>query len=337
MKERHTRVAPISVVIPAYNAESTLRDTLESVRSQTLAPAEVVVIDDGSADATARIARGFGAIVISQENRGLPAARNAGIMKASQPWIALLDADDLWHPDKIARQWEALQSCGQIGMVTCDTLQFQSDTGEVTVPSLLALPEMRYGAVAKTRVSASVACFPEIIESFHQVGMFMQPSSVIVRRDLLVQVGMFDEALKSSEDVECFLRVLKLTGLVVVEAPLLHYRLHANNMSKNEVRMLQSYIEVAERVLANPDSYAVGTAAAVSKALPHRMLLLSRLLLREGRTREARQHLLRSLHLRKSATAISLLGVSLLPRIAIVAAIHVRRALTTARPAHQKH
>jgi glycosyltransferase involved in cell wall biosynthesis len=96
--------APVSAVIAAYNAEAFIAETIESVRAQTLPVAEILVVDDGSTDSTAEIARGMGARVISQENRGLAATRNRCVREASQPWIAFIDSDDLWEPQKIERR-----------------------------------------------------------------------------------------------------------------------------------------------------------------------------------------------------------------------------------------
>lgn len=94
----------ISAVIPAYNAEESIRDAVASMLGQSLAPLEVIVVDDGSGDATVEVATAAGARVIRQENRGPAAARNAGIRAAKSPWIALLDADDRARPNRLARQ-----------------------------------------------------------------------------------------------------------------------------------------------------------------------------------------------------------------------------------------
>jgi len=95
-----------SVVIPAWNAAETLAETLESVLAQSLPPAEVIVVDDGSTDATADVAAGFGPLVrvIVQDNRGVGTATNTGLASCRQPLVALVDSDDLWLPEKAARQ-----------------------------------------------------------------------------------------------------------------------------------------------------------------------------------------------------------------------------------------
>jgi glycosyltransferase involved in cell wall biosynthesis len=94
----------ISVVIPAYNAAAFLPRSIASVRAQTLQPVEVIVVDDGSTDDTTAVAAGLGVRVITRTNSGPSAARNTGIQMASGDWIALLDADDRWSPEKLERQ-----------------------------------------------------------------------------------------------------------------------------------------------------------------------------------------------------------------------------------------
>src|ERR1700721_4618512 len=94
----------ISVVIPAYNAAAFLPRSIASVRAQTLQPVEVIVVDDGSTDDTKAVAAGLGGRVITRTNSGPSAAKNTGIRMASGDWIALLDADDRWSPEKLERQ-----------------------------------------------------------------------------------------------------------------------------------------------------------------------------------------------------------------------------------------
>ncbi len=108
--------ADVAVVIPAYNAEKLLPRALRSVLTQTVAPREVLVVDDGSSDGTSDVARSFGAPVrcIRQENAGAAAARNRGIAEATAEWIAFLDADDWWEPERLA-----LGLAGEVGHLVC--------------------------------------------------------------------------------------------------------------------------------------------------------------------------------------------------------------------------
>ena len=109
--ERCSRVSQtVSVVIPCYNGERFIGDTLRSALAQTHAPLEVLVVDDGSKDGSAALAESFGppVRVIRQPNQGESVARNRGMTEAVGDWIAFLDADDAWHPEKTARQLAAL-------------------------------------------------------------------------------------------------------------------------------------------------------------------------------------------------------------------------------------
>jgi glycosyltransferase involved in cell wall biosynthesis len=118
------------VVIPAYNAARTLADAIGSVLAQTAPPRSVVVIDDGSIDATAAIARSFGPAVrlITQDNRGPAAATDRGFAELDEPLWAGLDADDLWHPDKAARQLAELGSAPELDAVFCRARLFDHGT-----------------------------------------------------------------------------------------------------------------------------------------------------------------------------------------------------------------
>ena len=137
----------ISVVIPAYNAEKTLRRAIDSVLEQSLAAMEVIVVDDGSRDGTAEVAREYGerVRVVQQENSGGGAARNRGVLEARGNQIAFLDADDLWLPGKLAVQWSAISAEPYPELVFGLVEQVRDETGEVlgqqaglTVVSLMA-------------------------------------------------------------------------------------------------------------------------------------------------------------------------------------------------------
>ena len=119
-------LAPVSVVIPAYNSARTLGETLESILSQTIVPRQIIVIDDGSKDGTGDVARGFGEVITyrRQENAGPSAARNHGLRLASEPWIAFIDADDVWHPRKIELQMRCLEKHPELGLLATDNFDW---------------------------------------------------------------------------------------------------------------------------------------------------------------------------------------------------------------------
>ena len=123
---------PYSVVIPAYNASETLAEALDSVLCQSVKPAEIIVVDDGSSDDTAAIAAGFGrrVQVVSQDNSGPGKATSNGFHHASSPLIATLDADDIWLENKLELQLEILTRQQEISLVFCKQRQFRHGRGD---------------------------------------------------------------------------------------------------------------------------------------------------------------------------------------------------------------
>jgi glycosyltransferase involved in cell wall biosynthesis len=318
---------PVSVVIPAYNAEATLAATLASVLGQSRPASEVIVVDNRSTDQTARIAHSFGVRVESQPIPGVSAARNLGISRAAQPWIALLDADDLWAPNKIELQWAAHELHPEIGFVVCDTAQFDDASGKITLPSVLSHPPIAYEQLRRSRVAEKISLFPTIEPDFHAVGMFLFPSTALLRRDLLIKSGLFDTDLSSIADCECFQRVLSRSGLLVVEEPLMRYRVHANNMSHDSLQMVREYIAMAELVGKAPDRYSQGFHESVSSALPSRRFAAGELLLKAGRRREARSHFVAGLKSVWSVRAAALLAGAFLPGSLFAGMLQLRRSM----------
>jgi glycosyltransferase involved in cell wall biosynthesis len=116
-------LAPVAIVIPAHNARETVSEAVTSVLNQTYPPARVIVVDDGSTDGTAGVvtARFGGRVDIVRQRQGGPSrARNAGLDRVTEPWVAFLDADDVWHPEKLARQWAVVARMRDVGVVACD-------------------------------------------------------------------------------------------------------------------------------------------------------------------------------------------------------------------------
>lgn len=117
-----------SVLIPAYNAEPTLRDALQSVLDQAVAPAEIILVDDGSTDATAAIAESMGATVLRQANQGPGAATTLGMAQVKSPFMASLDADDVWMPEKLELQFEAFERDPGLSAVFGQVADFEGET-----------------------------------------------------------------------------------------------------------------------------------------------------------------------------------------------------------------
>lgn len=196
---------PYSVVIPAYNAAPTIVRAIESVLNQTIPPAEVLVVDDGSQDNTCEILSQFGDRVqtIRQSNAGPAAARNHGIRTSRSAWVALLDSDDSWLPEKMERQ---LCECRE----------------EVGIVHSYAVDE------AKNLVSGPVTF--DSIWHHNCIGT----STVVLNKSAWDQVGGFNEAreLIGIEDFNLWLRILaKGFKTVLIKEPLIHYTPSAGNLS----------------------------------------------------------------------------------------------------------
>ena len=205
----------VSVVIPTYNSARYLTEAVDSVLAQTFRNIEVIVIDDGSTDDTELVMRRYAAPVkyIRQENTGVSGARNTGIRESSGRYIAFIDADDVWHPQKLERQmavlWRARserRACYCAFTVTDPNL----------VPSEIS------------RSSRTGPLLDDLLLSGNVVGT---PSTVICERSLFEEVGCFDPALSQCADWELWVRLSLRTDFCYLDEPLVYYRLHDSNMS----------------------------------------------------------------------------------------------------------
>jgi glycosyltransferase involved in cell wall biosynthesis len=215
----------ISVVIPAFNAERFIPRCLQSVFAQTLPPEEVIVVDDGSTDDTAKFARELGATVIRRSNGGLSAARNTGIHNSTGEWIALLDADDIWAPEKLERQASCMRPetvLSYTGIRIFDDLGIREE-----VPAVMP-------ATAKKMLRY---CNP------------ITASSVLVRREAVARDGGFREDIRACEDWEMWVRLKKAGQFAVVIDSLTDYYVYPGSLSANPDRMLQALDRIIETTL----------------------------------------------------------------------------------------
>ncbi|MCA9050710.1 MAG: glycosyltransferase, partial [Planctomycetaceae bacterium] len=222
----------VSTIIPAYNAEKFISETVRSCLAQTHTDHEVIVVDDGSTDSTGELLREFGESirVVQQENSGHVAARNAGAALATGNWIAFLDADDLWAPDKLSKQLEIASE--DIGMVYTDRANF----GETASVGATESP---------THTLHSGSVFRELL-----VDNFVTVSSVIMRKSWIEKLGGFSPEPSGSEDWDLWLRFAAAGGkMAVVPEPLTHYRIHAGSMTHRFEMMHRGRVLTIERAL----------------------------------------------------------------------------------------
>ncbi len=202
----------MSVIIPVYNCERYIAEAVESVLAQSYRDYEIIVVDDGSTDGTRRALEPYmGAIrYIYQENRGEPAARNNGIRNSDCEFIAFLDADDLWLPEKLELQMDYLHRHSDCGLVYTDMKIFDERgiiEESVKVCKNLDLPS------------------GWIFERLFGETLF-QTSSVVFRKACVDRVGPFDESLLIGCDYDMWLRIARHFKMGYIDRPLVMYRQH---------------------------------------------------------------------------------------------------------------
>jgi glycosyltransferase involved in cell wall biosynthesis len=223
----------VSVLIPAYNAASTLSETLASVCGQTYRNLDIIVVDDGSADATFALATRLSKEdprirVLHQDNAGVAAARNLALRHAVGPLVAPVDADDLWHPTKIERQVRRLREATEAAVIYCWSLEI--DPASRVLERRLDQDEFEgdvYAALVLTN--------------------FLGNASVpLLRRDLAVAVGGWDPSLharkaQGCEDWQFYLRIAARARFALERAFLVGYRRSPGAMSRQVAAMRRSY------------------------------------------------------------------------------------------------
>jgi len=232
----------VSVIIPVYNAERFIAQTLESVAAQTYANFEVIVVDDGSSDGSRAAIEPFLADtrfkLIAQANAGISAARNTAIRASSGEFIALLDNDDLWLPQKLCKQIEIAAGNPETGMIFTNAELF----GES-------------GVIGKYYPDRASYPKPDILEHLLEENPFCA-GTMMVRKSCLDDFGLFDETLPGVDDYEMWLR-LALNGVKAAgtEEVLHRQRIHASSFSAgNHARMLRDSLALYERAMPMLDS-----------------------------------------------------------------------------------
>ena len=241
----------VSVVIPAYNAGRTLAQTLDSVLAQTYPNIEIIVVNDGSTDATVDVLHAYATRVraVHQQNAGLPKARNAGCLSAKGEFIALMDADDLCLPERIAVQVGALRGRPDALLCSADFSAFNqngrvADSYASTYYSAIGGAARGLGSLyperleleidASLRSSSEPARLDVYAGNIYRKlvhGNFVHPPTVMFRRRVLDAVGLFDEMLRYTCDWEWMVRVARTGPFIHVNRPLLDYRLSEAQMS----------------------------------------------------------------------------------------------------------
>jgi glycosyltransferase involved in cell wall biosynthesis len=226
----------LSVVIPTYNHGPFVTEAVKSVLAQTRLPNEIVVVDDGSTDDTANRLQPFmdRIIYIHQENRGLAAARNTGIFASQSDWVAFLDADDIWYEGKVEQQLDQIASADP--SVGCVYTRFVIDAGDYRI--LSQLPPRQGNLTLRDLIRKN------------WVGVL----TTAVRRDLLLEIGAFDEELSATEDWDLWLRLAAAhIGFEYLPIPLAQYHLSMSSMHADPGRMERNAEKVVDKLFSRSD------------------------------------------------------------------------------------
>ncbi|MBV6627760.1 MAG: glycosyltransferase family 2 protein [Rivularia sp. (in: Bacteria)] len=253
----------VSVIIPTYNRAHLVQDAVESVLNQTYQDFELIVIDDGSTDNTKEVLAVYKdkLAYIYQENRGRSSARNHGIKIAQGEYIAFLDSDDVWFPDKLERQVPILE---------------YAPSDVVLVHGYKCMVDKNLQPVAGwelklRRLYAQAEKGEETYENYLQSTCIFT-STILLRKTALLEINGYDVSIQGREDLDLYLRLLlqDYCFAFISEPALIKYRCHENNT--NEVSSNYSYLQVYEKHLNECLKLAVPDKIAEAKKLLYQAL-----------------------------------------------------------------
>ncbi len=231
-------MARVSVIIPCHNACDYIGATINSVLAQTLPPAEIIVIDDGSTDDSREVVRRFDGRVrlLTKANGGPASARNLGIASSTGDYIAFLDSDDLWMSDKLARQVAFMASHPEVGLLFSEAWMFRETDGEKVI-------SRKIGFTGD----------PTFRQLLH--GDFIPNSTVLLRRECVERVGPLSEkrSLIGVEDYEYWMRIARECTIAGIAEPLAWYRLREGNLM-GDGRDIDKGLDLALKALGEIES-----------------------------------------------------------------------------------
>ena len=228
----------VTAVIPTYNYAHFLPRAIDSVLAQTHSGIECVVVNDGSTDDTAQVLARYGSRIraITQENRGLSAARNTGIAAATGELVAILDADDSWRPTKIAKQVAAIEARPELGAVGCGGELIDSDGQHIAY-----LP---YAQSISTADGSFVPAAQLRAVATRQFWVSGSGSGALIPKSTLDDVGVFDETLRAAEDWDLWLRIAAKYPIYNVADILVDICLHGTGSFRNAEKMERNQWQV---------------------------------------------------------------------------------------------
>lgn len=298
----------ISVIIPAYNVAAYIGETLDSLLAQTYTDYEAVIVNDGSTDDTEQVIASYRELLgdrlvyVKQSNGGLANARNAGLRVARGRYIALLDADDLWAPEFLAKMLTLLESDPTLDLVFPNAWFWGS-------------PNFSGREFQSVFPASEPVTFERVLR--RECYIF---GLALFKRELLETVGFYDEELGASEDFDLWLRMLRHgCRFGFTREPLVKYRWRADSLSNNSDKLLNNLSKVYHKWLRDP-AITVEQRALIEAQLRDADAMLNwslyRAKLKSGDYQQAAQHLaLANAHYRKLKLSLVQIGLRVAPSL----------------------
>lgn len=271
-KNRDTAIQ-VSVVIPTYNSADFLGEALQSVFDQTFDDYEIIVVDDGSTDNTRSLIERYANRIryIYQDNGGASKARNRGIAGARGKYIAFLDADDRWEPDKLEKQVGILSANPELGMVFTDAVGFNEN-----------------GPLPRTGQKKSLLMQGDVAQNIFMYSGVGTPS-VMVRKTVFDRVGIFDEELFLAEDDNMWIRIAAEFPVELIDEPLTKVRDHPNRTTKDKSKLFRMIRDNAEALASRYGKASDRILKILPRKLAQVQFGMGRYYLEENKYAEARK------------------------------------------------
>lgn len=261
----------VSVIIHTYNNEKFIAETISTVQSQTYDDYEIIVVDDGSTDNTrTELLPYMDKIKYHyKENGGIASAKNTGIKLSNAEFVAFLDHDDLWSPEKLELQIDYFEKNPRVGLVYSKYASFRND-------KIIR---------AKPKIGYSGWIFPNLISK-----SIIQTSTVMVKMECLNTIGTFDESLVLADEYDLFLRIAKKYECGFIDIKLTKYRIHENNASKNKHLFDMENLKVYKKLYANCSNLNRKEEKLLEKRMAIYNLNVARNLNSEGKVEESMKY-----------------------------------------------
>jgi glycosyltransferase involved in cell wall biosynthesis len=337
----------ITTIIPAYNSSKTLEQTLTSIHNQLRPSDQVILVDDGSRDNIAPIVQKFpGVEYYRKENEGVSAARNYGADLANGDWLVFCDADDVWHPQKLA----VVETCARRFENSCfifhDFFRFgmniAPDASGVTEGRNTIFPIFRENRLTMARIMTHCATltleglqwptakvFYGNVFQWLLMGNFVLPSAVAIKKECFTAAGGFDTSFPTAEDTEFFLRLSKKTLFFYIPLPLSGYRIALGGLTGNIPALLHHGMRALYKNAVNDPHIYANHKQAIHLAIARRYARLSSFNLKNRARIHSWIALIKGMRFAWYERSLWIIFLaSLVPYVFLEAAIEVKRKLS---------